>query len=98
MTVQSCRPVKVACSRPFLGRLVFVCLFLFVGLPLRFVRRLWVLHHVSSSLEGPVDPSFRALSGSLKFTVRRHTFDKDSLSFVVVFCFDWFHCLCVFLF
>ena len=28
---------------------------------------------------GPVDPSFRALSGRLKFTVRRHTFDKDSL-------------------
>jgi len=29
---------------------------------------------------GPVDPSFRALSGRLKFTVRRHKFNKDSLS------------------
>ena len=29
---------------------------------------------------GPVDPSFRALSGRLKFTVRRHEFNKDSLS------------------
>ena len=28
---------------------------------------------------GPVDPSFRALSGRLKFMVRRHKFDKDSL-------------------
>ena len=27
-----------------------------------------------------VDPSFRALSGRLKFTVRRHTFNKESLS------------------
>ena len=26
------------------------------------------------------DPSFRALSGRLKFTVRRHKFNKDSLS------------------
>ena len=26
-----------------------------------------------------VDPSFRALSGRLKFTVRRHKFNKDSL-------------------
>ena len=32
------------------------------------------------SLFGPVDPSFRALSGRLKFTVRSHKFDKDSLS------------------
>ena len=31
-------------------------------------------------LLGPVDPSFRALSGRLKFTVRRHKFNKDSLS------------------
>ena len=30
---------------------------------------------------GPVDPSFRALSGCLKFDVRRHKFDEDSLSF-----------------
>jgi len=29
---------------------------------------------------GPVVPSFRALSGPLKFTVRRHKFNKDSLS------------------
>ena len=28
----------------------------------------------------PVDPSFRALSGRLKFTVRCHKFNKDSLS------------------
>ena len=35
---------------------------------------------VSSSLLGPVDPSFQALSGRLKFTVRRHKFNKDSLS------------------
>ena len=33
-----------------------------------------------SSLLGPVDPSFRALSGRLKFTVRRHKFNKDFLS------------------
>ena len=26
----------------------------------------------------PIDPSFRALSGLLQFTVRRHTFNKDS--------------------
>ena len=34
---------------------------------------------VSSSLLGPVDPSFRALSGRLKFTVRPHKFNKDPL-------------------
>ena len=28
---------------------------------------------------GPVDPSFRALSGRLEFTVRRHRFKKDYL-------------------
>jgi len=39
-----------------------------------------VLHRVSSSILGPVDPSFRALSGRLKFTVRRHEFNNDSLS------------------
>ena len=33
-----------------------------------------------SSLLGPVDPSLRALSGRRKFTFRRHTFNKDSLS------------------
>jgi len=31
-------------------------------------------------LLGPVVPSFRALSGRLKFTVRRHKFNQDSLS------------------
>ena len=30
------------------------------------------------SEEGPVVPSFRALFGRLKFTVRRHKFNKDS--------------------
>ena len=29
---------------------------------------------------GPSDPSSRALSGRLKFTVRHHAFKKDSLS------------------
>ena len=46
-----------------------------------FVRRRKVVHRVSSSLLGPVDPSLRALYGRLKFTVRRHKFNKDSLSF-----------------
>jgi len=32
-----------------------------------------------ASLLGPVDPSFRVLSGRLKFTVRRHKFNNDSL-------------------
>ena len=31
-------------------------------------------------LLAPVDPSFRALSGRLKFTVRRHKFNKYSIS------------------
>jgi hypothetical protein len=31
------------------------------------------------NLLGPVDPSFGALSGHLKFAVRRHKFNKDSL-------------------
>jgi len=39
---------------------------------------------VSSSLLGPVLPSFRALSGRLKFTVRRHKSNKDSLPFLGV--------------
>jgi len=39
------------------------------------------VHRVSSSLLGPVDPSFRALSGRLKLTARRHKFNTDSLSF-----------------
>ena len=47
----------------------------------RFNSRLKVLHRVSSSPSGPVDPSFRALSGRLEFTVRRHQFNEDSLSF-----------------
>ena len=34
---------------------------------------------VSSSLLGPAGPSFQALSGRLKFTVRRHKFNNDSL-------------------
>ena len=37
------------------------------------------VHRVSSSLLGHVDPSFRALSGRLKFTARRHKFNKDSI-------------------
>ena len=38
-------------------------------------------HRPSSQTErlGPVDPSFRALSGRLKFTVGRQKFNKDSL-------------------
>ena len=35
---------------------------------------------VGSGPLGPVDPSFRALSGRLNFTVRRHKCNKDSLS------------------
>ena len=38
-----------------------------------------VVHCVLSSLLGPADPSFRALPGRLKFTVRRHKFNQDSL-------------------
>ena len=34
---------------------------------------------------GPVNPSFRALSGRLKFTVRRHKFNKDSIICLAVF-------------
>jgi len=37
-----------------------------------------------SFILSPVVPSFRALSGRLKLTVRRHKFNKDSLSVVVV--------------
>ena len=39
-----------------------------------------VVHRVSSSLSGPVEPSFRALSGRPKLTVRRHKLNKDSFS------------------
>jgi len=38
--------------------------------------RLYIVHR----LLGPVVPSFRALPGRLKFTVRRHKFNEDSLS------------------
>ena len=38
----------------------------------------YIVHRQSPS--GPVDPSFRALYGRLKFTARRLKFDKDSLS------------------
>ena len=34
---------------------------------------------VSSCYSGAVDSSFRALSGRLKFTVRRHEDNKESL-------------------
>ena len=48
------------------------------------VRRLFVAYrsfivHRQCPLD-PVDPLFEALSGRLKFTVRRHKFSKDSLS------------------
>ena len=38
--------------------------------------RLYIVYR----LFGPVDSSFRALSGRLNFTVRRHMSNKDSLS------------------
>ena len=38
-----------------------------------------VHHRCITSLLGPVEPSFGALSGRLKFTVRRHKFNKDSV-------------------
>jgi len=40
----------------------------------------WVYIEYRKSYLGPVDPSFRALSGRLKFTVRRHKSIADSLS------------------
>ena len=43
------------------------------------VARLWP-EDPSSSLLGPVILSLRALSGRLKFTVRRHKFNTHSLS------------------
>ena len=46
------------------------------------------VHGVSSSLLGPAVPSVRALSGRLKFTVRRHKFNKDSLPFEQKMGFD----------
>ena len=45
-----------------------------------FVRRLWVVYRVSSTLSGPVDPSLQALSGRLKCTVQLHKFNKYSCS------------------
>ena len=48
----------------------------------QFIRRVKVLHRVLSSVFRFVDPSFRALSGRLKFTVRRHQCNEDSLSSV----------------
>ena len=36
----------------------------------------WILR---AGLAGLLDPSLRALSGHLKFTARRHKFNKDSL-------------------
>ena len=39
-----------------------------------------VVHHTSSSILGPVDPSIRALSGRIKLTVRLATFNKDWFS------------------
>jgi hypothetical protein len=40
---------------------------------------LWVVYRVSSRLVGPVLLSFRALSGRLESTVRRHKSNADSL-------------------
>ena len=42
--------------------------------------RLYIVHCNWSSHLGPVDPSLRALSGRLTFTVRRHQFNEGSLS------------------
>ena len=43
-------------------------------------RDIWILHRVSSSPVGLVDPSFRARSGRLELTVRRHEFNEEFLS------------------
>ena len=43
------------------------------------ICRVGVLHHVSSSLLGLVDLSFRALAGRLQFLIRRRKFMKNSL-------------------
>ena len=51
------------------------------------IHRLQVLHRVSSSRLGPVDPSCRTLTGRLNFTVRRHQLDTDSLSLSA-----WYSC------
>ena len=47
-------------------------------------RMFSTLHRVLSSLLGPADLSFLALSGRLKFAVRRHKFNTDSLSYIQV--------------
>jgi hypothetical protein len=60
--------------------------------------RVKVVHRVSSSLLGPEDPSFRALSGRIQFTVRRHKLNEDSFSvliFAIDFCKMTFRTLCV---
>ena len=44
-----------------------------------FVSDVGASSEVSTSVLGPVDPSFRALSGRLKLTVLRHNFNQDSL-------------------
>ena len=44
----------------------------------RLADRLYIVYRRSPL--GPVDPSFRALSGRLTFTVRRNKFNQDSLS------------------
>ena len=51
------------------------------GVRMRLIRRWMVLHRVSSSLLGPVDPSFRALFERLKLSVRLHKFNDIFLSF-----------------
>jgi len=61
--------------RVFLQLLIDAALVVEVSSP-----RIKVAHRVSSSLLGPVVPSLRALSGRFDFTVRRHKFNKDSLS------------------
>jgi len=38
------------------------------------------LLRVLSSVDGPVDPSFRALSGRLQIQVRSHMFNEEYLS------------------
>ena len=48
--------------------------------PSEFIPRLQIVHRVSSSLLVPLDPSFRALSRRLKFTVRRHQFVSQGIA------------------
>ena len=47
----------------------------FSSLRFEWSTRLQVVHRVLSSILGPVDPSFRALSGRLQITVRRYKFN-----------------------